>query len=383
MFFSRHFRFWFAGTLALLAAASFTGSIRADLVTPPSLDYFNYPSTAIVGQAIGISAGAHANYSDNSDGNDWNSGTRATILRIWIQYYAPDGSSGTINDWMPSFVNPNSGSWSFTPSMAGSYTFSITLMDGRPWYSGPYNYSMTVQTAQPGITSSTAAVNLAQNQGYSYQISGSNNPTSYNATGLPPSFSINQSNGVISGSSTSPGSYNVTYYASNGNGTGSASTTWTIVAASISNNSSVSAGSLTYGSGLVLYPSGSANFGIAWTENVIFTPSSGGIALGNQYGGNALNPISYTPSNGPGTYIYLVRLVDNYSNFVDHSTAFTVSPALQSVGISPVGTSVTAGQYASFSASRVQYRYVWAAISGAPGNNSKNKAGFPDAVTSS
>ncbi|HMJ22553.1 MAG TPA: putative Ig domain-containing protein, partial [Terriglobales bacterium] len=69
---------------------------------------------------------------------------------------------------------------------------------------------------------------------FSYTITATNNPTSYNATGLPPGLNVNTSTGLISGTPTTAGTTNVTISASNGTSpcisTGSATLVITISA---------------------------------------------------------------------------------------------------------------------------------------------------------
>jgi hypothetical protein len=65
---------------------------------------------------------------------------------------------------------------------------------------------------------------------FNYQITASNNPTSYNATGLPAGLSVNTTSGLISGTPTAAGSSNVTISATNAAGTGSATLALTIAA---------------------------------------------------------------------------------------------------------------------------------------------------------
>lgn len=61
-----------------------------------------------------------------------------------------------------------------------------------------------------------------------YNITATNLPTSYDATGLPPGLSVNMTNGEITGTPTAIGTYNVTISATNGGGTGDAVLVFTI-----------------------------------------------------------------------------------------------------------------------------------------------------------
>jgi hypothetical protein len=71
----------------------------------------------------------------------------------------------------------------------------------------------------PVITSSLTETGLVGTV-FSYQITASNNPTSYGASGLPLGLSVNPTNGLLSGTPQSAGSYVVTISASNAGGIG-------------------------------------------------------------------------------------------------------------------------------------------------------------------
>jgi hypothetical protein len=62
---------------------------------------------------------------------------------------------------------------------------------------------------------------------FSYQITASNSPTSFGATGLPAGLSVNTTSGSISGTPTTAGTSDVTLSATNSGGTGTATLTLT------------------------------------------------------------------------------------------------------------------------------------------------------------
>ena len=71
----------------------------------------------------------------------------------------------------------------------------------------------------PTINSATTASATTGNA-FNYQITATNNPTGYNASGLPAGLIVNTATGLISGKPTQTGPSSVTISASNGSGTG-------------------------------------------------------------------------------------------------------------------------------------------------------------------
>ena len=74
----------------------------------------------------------------------------------------------------------------------------------------------------PVITSGQPDI-FQPNTAFSYQITASNNPSSFNATGLPAGLSINTSSGLISGQVANVGEYDVSISATNEGGSNSES----------------------------------------------------------------------------------------------------------------------------------------------------------------
>src|SRR5437868_7085794 len=123
-------------------------------------------------------------------------------------------------------VNTSTGLISGTPTTAGTYSVTISATNSSG--TGSATLTLTIKPPPPVITSATTAsgtVGIA----FSYQITATNNPTSFNATGLPGGLTVNTTTGVISGTPTTAGTYSVTISATNSGGTGNATLTLTIV----------------------------------------------------------------------------------------------------------------------------------------------------------
>ncbi|MDP1798441.1 MAG: M12 family metallo-peptidase [Planctomycetaceae bacterium] len=81
------------------------------------------------------------------------------------------------------------------------------------------NFRASILPGTPIITSPLTASGQP-NEPFSYQIVATNSPTSFNATGLPAGLSVNTANGLISGTPTQNGDFNVTLSATNAVATG-------------------------------------------------------------------------------------------------------------------------------------------------------------------
>lgn len=327
---------------------------RADLVTPPTVDWISVPPTATVGQSVSIGVGTHGNYSDNSDGNDWNAGYMPLILAINVYIQRPGESGWTqIHGWLDPWRSPAEGWASFTVTSAGTHYVRVQVMDGRPWYSGDYVYAIGVPSPVPVITSQLS-MNVNQGFNTSYQITATNSPTSFGLSGLPPgSAGFNTSTGFVTFFPTTGGTYSSTISAANAAGTDTKTLTWNVTAAVISPSSSVAPTTTTVGVPVTLTRAGFANFGIGWIGGTIWRPDGTLESLGNQQPGSQ----SYTPTQ-TGPYTWQVRVVDTSGyNYVDQWIVFTVS-----------GLSAPANLQA---VNRLSYEVAlsWTSVSGATGYN--------------
>jgi hypothetical protein len=93
--------------------------------------------------------------------------------------------------------------------------------------SGSALLTLTITGAAPVITSSGSAGGTAATA-FSYQITATNSPVSYSATGLPAGLTVNTSTGLISGTPSSGGTSTVTLGATNSGGTGTKTLTLTV-----------------------------------------------------------------------------------------------------------------------------------------------------------
>ncbi|HEX4858801.1 MAG TPA: autotransporter domain-containing protein, partial [Usitatibacteraceae bacterium] len=116
-------------------------------------------------------------------------------------------------------INAMTGAITGTPTTAGSFPVMLSATNGAG--TGNQTLTITIVLLPPAITSAGTA-NGTVTQSFSYQITASNGPTSFGATGLPTGLTINAMTGLISGTPTSVGTSNVSITATNASGTGTA-----------------------------------------------------------------------------------------------------------------------------------------------------------------
>jgi len=124
-------------------------------------------------------------------------------------------------------VNTLTGLISGTPAQSGTFNSSISAINIGG--TGSATLVLTIlPPPPPGITSSTAASGTF-GLAFNYQITATNSPASYGATGLPSGLSVSNSTGLISGTPAQTGTFTPTINAINIGGTGSATLILTIL----------------------------------------------------------------------------------------------------------------------------------------------------------
>ena len=141
---------------------------------------------------------------------------------------------------LPAGLSVNSGNGLISGTPATAATSTVTLGASNSGGTGNATLTLTIKPAAPVITSATTASGTV-GSAFSYQITATNSPTSYGATGLPAGLSVNSTSGLISGTPTAAGTSTVTLSATNSGGTGNATLTLTINPATSSNCTSPTA----------------------------------------------------------------------------------------------------------------------------------------------
>ncbi len=129
-------------------------------------------------------------------------------------------TSFTSSGLPPGLTMNAAGLISGTPTSNGTFSATIGALNGT-LPNGSQTVSFNIAVGIPAITSATTASFLT-GQPFSYQITGTNGPTGFTATGLPSGLTVSAS-GLISGTTYQIGNFTIPLTATNGTGTGNGS----------------------------------------------------------------------------------------------------------------------------------------------------------------
>jgi len=161
----------------------------------------------------------------------------------------------------------------------------------------------------PVITSALATSGATGEVFPGYQITASNNPTSYGATGLPPGLSVNTATGVISGTPTADGTYNSTISATNAAGTTDETLVFTISANAPVITSATSASGTTgavFPGYQITATNNPSSFGASGLPPGLGVNTASGLISGTPAGGGSFDA-TVTATNATGTASQVIR----------------------------------------------------------------------------
>jgi hypothetical protein len=218
------------------------------------------------------------------------------------------------------------GSFAFTdPSTApdaGTTNHSVTFTPTNTANYNTFTFNVSVTVNESSLSTLTSPNTSSGDcfQPFQYQITATNNPTGFAANNLPEGLSINASMGLISGTPTKAGTYDVILTITNTAGDFGSTLKITIDKAAQSIASFADIGNKAFGDAAFAITTPTASSSLPTTLSVKSGPAT---ILGNS--------VTLT---GAGTVVLAANQVgnDNYNAAGEVTTSFSVSKAIQTIG---------------------------------------------------
>ncbi|MGE0433633.1 MAG: putative Ig domain-containing protein [Planctomycetota bacterium] len=219
-------------------------------------------------------------------------------------------------------INSGSGVLSGTPTASGNYSFSIRVTDGNN-DTDTKAYTLQVLDA-PTITSPAAgalppATQNAPNWQQTFSGANGKSPYAWSATGLPAGLTMNASSGLISGTPTAAGNFNINVTLTDSNGKTAVQANSLLVNAAVG----ISGSSLPNGEEDVAYSATPTRTGgtAPYTWSMIINPSLPELSMDP-----ATGLISGTPPvDSGGNYTVTVTITDSLGGTVNKPLNLLVS----------------------------------------------------------
>jgi hypothetical protein len=233
-----------------------------------------------------------------------------------------------------------------TSGNPGSYAATGSATSGWTMHMVALKPASSLLVEAPAITSATSASGTV-GSAFSYQITATNTPVSYGATGLAAGLTINSGTGLITGTPTTAGTSTATLSATNSAGTGNATLTLTI-AAPVPGITSATTASATVGSAFSYQITASntpSSYGATSLPAGLTVNTSSGLISGTPTAAGT-STVTLSATNGAGTGSATLTLTIAAAGPTLSINATSVgfgnvglnTPATQSVTLTSTGT---------------------------------------------
>lgn len=230
------------GTLSFTAAAGASGATQVSVVLEDDGDVYNQGGNRSAIQTFSITIAPVYQPPAFTAGGDVAvpAGSGAQILPSWATGIRPASTDpagsalifvctvehAELFSVLPAMTGDGTLTFTPAPGAGGSSRIGIRLLD--PPGDGSDTVVRTITILPLPVITSAATASASYGTAFSYQITASNSPVTFGATGLPVGLTVNASTGVVSGTFPVSGPATFTVTATNVGGTGSQEVTVTV-----------------------------------------------------------------------------------------------------------------------------------------------------------